>query len=99
SHAIKGFAATMSDEKLEKVKADPRVLFVSEDREVSIDEKPEVLPEVRPTRKPNPPPPPPPPSQTLPTGIDRINAENKTNKGTGVNVAVIDTGIDLSHPD
>lgn len=38
-------------------------------------------------------------AQTLPTGIDRINAENKVNKGVGVEVAVIDTGIDSSHPD
>jgi len=37
--------------------------------------------------------------QTLPTGVDRINPENKTNTGAGVQVAVIDTGIDLTHPD
>ncbi|MBI2612876.1 S8 family serine peptidase [Candidatus Kaiserbacteria bacterium] len=65
-------------------------------------------------RKPPPPAPPPspPPSdesptteavkaslQTLPTGINRIDAEFLSNKGAGVNVAVIDTGIQLSHPD
>jgi subtilisin family serine protease len=37
--------------------------------------------------------------QTLPTGVNRINAENKTNAGAGVHVAVLDTGIDLTHPD
>ena len=37
--------------------------------------------------------------QTLPTGVNRINAELRTNTGAGVNVAVLDTGIDLSHPD
>jgi subtilisin family serine protease len=37
--------------------------------------------------------------QTLPTGINRINAEFKANKGTGVKVAVLDTGISKSHPD
>ena len=37
--------------------------------------------------------------QTLGTGVNRINAENKANKGAGVNVAVIDTGIDTNHPD
>lgn|GEM_PF-476838 len=37
--------------------------------------------------------------QVLPTGVDRIDAENLTNKGTGIKVAVIDTGIDKDHPD
>ncbi len=35
----------------------------------------------------------------VPTGINRINAENRTNKGANVEVAVLDTGIDLYHPD
>ncbi|MDP1624414.1 MAG: S8 family peptidase [bacterium] len=77
-YAIKGYAATIPAARLNAVKSDPRVLFVSEDREVSIG------------------------AQTLPTGVDRIDAEQTathTNKGTGVNVAVIDTGIDLTHPD
>lgn len=77
-YAIKGFAATIPAARLDAVKADSQVLFVSEDREVSIG------------------------AQTLPTGVDRIDAEQTaahTNKGAGVNVAVIDTGIDLKHPD
>ena len=37
--------------------------------------------------------------QTIPTGINRINAENKTNTGDGINVAVLDTGIDPTHQD
>jgi subtilisin len=37
--------------------------------------------------------------QILPTGVDRINAENLANNGAGVHVAVVDTGIDLTHPD
>lgn len=38
---------------------------------------------------------------TLPWGIDRIDAEivHSQNKGRGVRVAVLDTGIDLDHPD
>jgi subtilisin family serine protease len=37
--------------------------------------------------------------QALPAGVDRINAEGKINIGAGVNVAVIDTGILVTHPD
>jgi subtilisin family serine protease len=84
-HALKGFAATIPAARLDKVKSDSRVAFVSEDRIVSID-----APKTTPT---------PASTQTLPKGIDRINAENLVNKGTNVNVAVIDTGIDVTHPD
>ena len=41
-------------------------------------------------------------SQTIPTGDERIDGEpNPTDAsdGTGIGVAVIDTGIDLTHPD
>jgi len=39
--------------------------------------------------------------QTLPWGVDRIDAEvvHSTNKGYDVKVAILDTGIDLSNPD
>lgn len=39
--------------------------------------------------------------ETLPWGVDRIDAElvHPYNKGTGIKVAVIDTGIDYDHPD
>ena len=41
-------------------------------------------------------------AETLPTGVDRIDAEKAhqaSHFGIGANVAVIDTGIDLDHPD
>ena len=42
--------------------------------------------------------------QTLPWGVDRIDADqvwnvSKGTQGAGVNVAVLDTGIDTNHPD
>lgn len=42
-----------------------------------------------------------PPSEVLPWGVDRIDADLAwaVSKGTGVRVAVIDTGIDMDHPD
>ncbi len=118
--ALNGFAARFSEAKLATVTNDPRVAFVSEDREVSItDSLRDVKSSLHRSRRSEPPPPPPTPtpepppetdakpssgtvstqSQTLPTGINRINAENKANKGTGVHVAVIDTGIQTNHPD
>jgi subtilisin family serine protease len=41
------------------------------------------------------------PGETLPWGVDCIDAEKAwaTSKGNGVKVAVLDTGISLSHPD
>ncbi len=97
--ALKGFSARLSSEKLQKVKADPRVLFVSEDREVSILVKDQPREEKIPrenVRKPKPTPTQPP--QKVPTGVSRIGL-NASNEGEGVGVAVIDTGISLTHPD
>ena len=55
----------------------------------------------------NKPPPPPPPAEVLPWGVDRINADavwpmtSTTFNATalGIKVAIMDTGIDLDHPD
>ncbi|MBN2589005.1 MAG: S8 family peptidase [Sedimentisphaerales bacterium] len=54
----------------------------------------------RPTtsRKPTPTPTPQ-PEQYIPWGVDRIDAEFSGQTGDGVNVAVIDTGIDYNHQD
>lgn len=40
-------------------------------------------------------------AQTLPWGIDRVDAErvHPTNKGTGVKIAIVDTGIAYNHED
>lgn len=44
---------------------------------------------------------PPPPAQVLPWGVDRINADLvwTITKGVSIKVGVVDTGIDLGHPD
>ncbi|GIV96830.1 MAG: hypothetical protein KatS3mg057_1487 [Herpetosiphonaceae bacterium] len=92
SHALKGFAATIPDARLAHIKADPDVAYVTEDRLVTIVGK------GKPGSGGGGP-------QTLPTGIDRIDGElssTKAGDGAGsvdVDVAVIDTGIDIDHPD
>jgi subtilisin len=85
THALRGFSASLSDAKVRELKDDPQVAFISEDRTVSIDGQPgNAITQV---------------AQTIPTGINRIGAVNLSNKGTGIGVAIIDTGIDLTHPD
>lgn len=74
--ALRGYAATIPDERLDDVRADSRVAFVSDDRPVSA-------------------------FDTVPTGIDRIDAEpatSPTSDAAGPAVAVIDTGSG-PHPD
>lgn len=73
--SLKGFSATIPQARLDRIKGDPRVQFLSEDRVVYAF------------------------AQTTPTGISRIAASTNVNKGTGIGVAIIDTGIDLKHPD
>lgn len=82
SHALKGFSATIPDERLDEVRANPQVAYVEHDRLVHAV------------------------AQTLPWGIDRIQADKSSTKagdGTGevsnVNVYIIDTGIDTTHAD
>src|SRR5918911_3600293 len=82
--AIDGYTARLSDSELRKVKADPRVDYVTQDVEgVPIE------------------------AQTLPPGINRIDADLSATAqfagdGTGDapgSVAVYDTGIQSTHPD
>lgn len=91
-HALNGYAARLSPAALAAIEHDARVRFVSEDREVfavSTCDPSNFNPAV----------------QCLPTGIDRIDGDrSSTRSGNGrgavnVNVAVLDTGIDPSHPD
>lgn len=94
SHAFNGFAAMIPDAQLAKLQAEPRVVSIVPNRYVVLDAKP-----VKPT-------PTPAPGQILPTGINRVDAElsptakiNGVDEHVNVDVAVIDTGIDIDHPD
>lgn len=83
SAALNGFAGAFPAERVMKLMRDSQVDWIEEDQLVTIG------------------------AQTMPPGIDRVDAEQNATflaaraAGTGVNVdiAIIDTGIDLTHPD
>jgi len=93
-HALNGFSAFIPPGRLNALRHDPRVVSIEQDQYVSIAKKCSSPPcggggNDYPIS--------PPPSQEIPTGISRIGGP-----GTGtidIDVAVIDTGIDSSHPD
>ena len=81
-HALKGYAAVISNAAVAAVRADDRVAYVEPDNKMSAT------------------------VQTLPWGVNKIDAERSSTKagnGSGalpnVNAYIIDTGIDASHPD
>lgn len=83
-HALRGYAAKIPSNRLSEVRDDPRVHSVSPDRvDVAFE-------------------------QTMPTGMNRVEAELSSImapdgpgsvKSSNVGVAVLDTGINKSHPD
>lgn len=94
SHAIKGFSAYIPEKRVELLKFDPRVKLIDPDFIVSAFDLPDMK------AKPGVTVPPPQPGQVLPTGIDRIDAElNQASGPFDIGVAVLDTGIDMDHPD
>ncbi|OGK40908.1 hypothetical protein A3A74_01620, partial [Candidatus Roizmanbacteria bacterium RIFCSPLOWO2_01_FULL_35_13] len=117
SKVLKGYTAVFTPEKLEKVKTDPRVAFVTEDKEITMAQwwrrkkTPTPTQTSTPTRTPTPfksptpttvkSPTPTPTTvittQTIPSGVSRIGLT--INEGASVGVAILDTGIDLDHPD
>jgi subtilisin family serine protease len=82
--ALKGFAATLSPAQVEALRGDPEVAFVSPDRPVQAQGLVSVAL-----------------NDSPPPGVRRIEAgtATATREASNANVAVIDTGIDLDHPD
>ena len=102
NHAFKGANILLPPGKEKDLINDPDIETIVQDFTISANEKPEEEVESNGNIKPsakgmsgggsN--------SQVIPTGINWIDAElNTTNEGSGVKVAVLDTGIDFSHPD
>ncbi|MEA2405413.1 MAG: hypothetical protein QOE08_2060 [Thermoleophilaceae bacterium] len=85
SHAIKGFAASLTSAQAAKLRSDPSIAFLSPDRTVHAVGASAPLAA----------------GDFAPTGIRRMGAATTTTAAQAATsaVAVIDTGIDLSHPD
>jgi subtilisin len=87
-HALNGYAARLPKMAVDQIERNPHVAFVTSDGEVS------AAATCNPAA-----------GQCLPAGIDRVDADRssaRSGDGRGsvnVNVAVLDTGIDVSNPD
>lgn len=86
--AIKGFSVKIAPGQLKKLQDDPSVSYIEEDQIVTL-----VLPDVKIQGKPTKPGS---TAQTTPWGITRVNGGVS---GVGKIAWIIDTGIDLDHPD
>ncbi len=86
---IPAVAASLPKNAITRLKKNPDIAYIERDYEISITE-----------------------TETLPWGVDRINAEMVWNgadggtevikgrdTGSGINISIIDTGIDYNHPD
>lgn len=86
SSALQGFTVSMAPGQLKKLEADPNVKYIEADQIAT-------LSPIKVTGKPAPPS----GSQTIPWGITRVGGVSSY---TGTNVVwIIDTGVDLTHPD
>ncbi len=79
--AIQGFAASLSEAEAEKLRRDPRVAYIEQDKVISLGK-----PGGSGTA---------PAAQEVPYGITRVGYAS----GVGKTAWVIDSGIDLDHPD
>ena len=94
---INGQAVELPLPAVERLKKEKGIIRVDDDVVVQTLGRDSIfLKKIKPTPTPTPA-----PAQTLPWGIDRIDAEQvwSTTKGDPIKVGVIDTGIDLNHPD
>ena len=82
--ALRGFAARLTEQQAAQLRAEPEVASVTPDRPVKALDDVELAP-----------------GDSAPTGVRRLGAAtaDTARQASGAGVAVLDTGIDLSHPD
>ena len=85
--AFFGFAASVTEGRLEALRNNPNVASVEFDEVKTVNRG---KPGGGGTT---------PPAQVMPWGIDRIGADTNSNEGAGVHVYILDTGLDSDHPD
>ena len=90
-HAARGFSGTIPPGRLAHLRADPRVLRVIPDRVVVAIGKVTASAAATTTTL----------AQVIPAGVKRIGATPGTVSytGSGVGIAVVDTGVDINHKD
>lgn len=88
-HLIPAVVATMHGQAMKALSMNPRVRYVQPDYIVQYVAPMQMNVSAEPL------------AQVLPWGVDRIDAELawSTSTGDGVKVAIVDTGIDMDHPD
>ncbi len=111
SSAINGIAAKLPPGLAARLATDPRIRYIEPNQVYLANGVPKDVgsqgkPSAKPTKKPKPTPDPDPtptptpsPDDTLPTGIDRVDAEGLSNLNGDVTIAIIDSGVDLDHSD
>jgi len=90
-NVLEGFAANLSAEALDKIKQDPRVAYIEQDKIIALSPISATKKGGKPGGGGGTPPP-----QETPWGISRVNGGAD---GTGKTAWIIDTGIDFTHPD
>ena len=87
--AVNGFAGDIPPERMRMLEQDPRVCCIEPDLVLSMAYPVARTTAVRKKRV----------SDLLPTGVGRVDAELARSNVSGIGIAIIDTGIDLRHPD
>ena len=83
-HALRGFAGTLNHAQVRALRRDPEVAYVAADRTVQASSLVPLLP-----------------GDAVPTGPRRLAAATTSTveHASGTSVAVLDSGVDLTHPD